>query len=623
MVEKDITKIRLNGREWKPHKPVKKIKENVAWDTETIDGKPFLMANSNLKGVNYLFSDDVIDYFNLLTSYPFKSKINWWYNLDYDVRGLIKMLPLDNRYELSTTNSTEFEGFKLNYITGKQFKINKIGSNATVHYDLAQFYNMTPLKILADRTSYNKVDVEDIADIDINKINSDPEYRKLIIDRCMIDARITKELADQFTEKVNRVVPNNRYLSVASIARQYFLTKIPEKLKLPPKTFMGYALEAYHGGWIEALKLGRFRNAYNIDIVSAYPSVMADLYSCKGKWSAQPEYIPDTAYSFYRCTVDYYDDDISPLWFQNKDKVYHPTGKIEGTITGLEYDFLTSKGYDIKIKSAIHLLKSKDHDQPFKQLINDLFDKRNEAKKNNDEIQLIYKLILNSAYGCTINNIEKRIPCSRWEWEEDGHNPIHTYILNGEDIFYKVVYQSTSMYNPVFAAYITAGCRIMLAEKLWKHRDKVISINTDGAYLKSKIPVKNSNKLGEWSITKYDELLVMGNGRYFIYDDNGNLNVNISHFRGVHAVKKNMNVIDQQIKDNPDKLGVAHHYTHVMKEKESLRSGNPDQTNLFIEKTTNITFPVDRRYWFDKITCNADLLDNQYDSRPFDISEIP
>lgn len=620
-VQRDIDKVEFNGREWRLHKPIKNVKSNLALDSETVDGKPFLMASSNLKGTNYIFSDNVDDYLNFLTNKRFVQSNNFWYNVDFDIGGIVKMLPTDTIIELINNGSTTYNGFKLKYIIGKMFKVSKNGNGST-HYDLAQYYNKTPLKILAGKTQYNKVEVDDIANIDLKRIDNDPDYKKLIIDRCVIDARITKELADLFTDKVNAVVKNNRYYSVASISRAYFLTNLTKKLKLPSKRIMDYGLKTFHGALIDALKLGTFKNAFNIDIGSAYPSIMANLYSCSGIWTSKPEYIPDTAYSFYKAEVNFYDDNISPLWFTHKNKDYHPNGAIETHLTQFEYEFLIKKGFNVNILAASHLLKSKNHDQPFYNLINDLYSKRMDAKDNEDPIQLIYKLILNAAYGCTINDVEKIIQCTLNEWEADGSNCWHTYDINDQTIYYLVHNVSTSMYNPVFASYITSGCRMEVINKLWKYRDKVISINTDGAFLSSKIPIHTSKELGKWTAQTYDEVKVMGNGRYFIYNSDGTLNVKKSAFRGLRAAKKNMPVIDKQMVDNPKGLGVSFGYERPLKVKECVKNGNIRDINIWKPKTTNISFILDRRVWNGEIRANIDLLDNQIDSRPFNVNEI-
>lgn len=620
-VQRNINKVSFNNKEWDLRKPVTKIKGNIGWDSETVEGKPFLMANSLQSGNNQLFSDNIDEYLTFISSSKLKSFNNWWYNLNYDMQGLIKMLPYDNIIELSNNGLTTYKEFKIRYIADKVFTIKNNQNNVVNHFDIAQFYNKQPLKSLEHLTSFNKVDVVDIANIDLNRVNNDYEYRNIIIDRCVIDARMTQEVAQLFTDKSNEVVPNNRYYSVASIARAYFLTNLTKKLKLPSKRIMSYGLKSYHGGWIEALKLGTFKNAFNIDIVSAYPAMMANLYSCNGIWTTEPSYIPDTAYSFYTVEIDFYDTDISPLWFNFKEKDYHPNGVIETTLTAMEYEWFIEKGFNVKILAASHLLKHKDHEKPFNNLINGLFDKRMIAKDAEDKIQLIYKLILNSAYGCTINTVKKINTCSLNEWEKDGSNAWHHYELEGDTVFFTINDLSTSMYNPVFASYITAGCRINLLNMIWKHREKVISINTDGAYLKSKIAIKNSDKLGEWSYKKYKELLVVGNGRYFVYNDDMTINLEQSAFRGLRAAKRNMPSVDKQIRDNAG-LGVSIDYQRPQKLKECVKGKRIGDINLFQPKTTNISFILDRRLWENKIMNNKDLIDNQINSNPLNVNQI-
>jgi len=177
------------------------------------------------------------------------------------------------------------------------------------------------------------------------------------------------------------------------------------------------------------------------------------------------------------------------------------------------------------------------------------------------------------------------------------------------------------MYQPMFAAYITAGTRIKLLDALWKHRDEVLTVNTDGAFLKRKINIRTGTKLGDWSVTEYDTLRIMGNGRYFIFGEDGELNLQKSAFRGLRSAKKNMCVVDGQMND-PNRLGVNIEYQRPLKLKECVRARNFEGINNFVDKQTNISFILDRRVWDHEITNNNQLLEEQIDSRPFHVDEI-
>jgi len=95
--------------------------------------------------------------------------------------------------------------YKISYIPQKRLRIIK-NKRTSTFFDLAQFYYFKSLKSLANRTSVNKVNVKDIQDIDIDRLDIDTAYKSLIISRCVNDAIITKELADQYTNIINNVV---------------------------------------------------------------------------------------------------------------------------------------------------------------------------------------------------------------------------------------------------------------------------------------------------------------------------------------------------------------------------------------------------------------------------------
>jgi len=630
-IERNINKISFRQKSWQIKKSVNRIKNNAALDTETIgkehakedkdEGAAFLIASSSNEGTNYLFADDIDSYLQFLTKKEFWESNNWFYNLEYDMGAILKRLPVNNYEQLLITGKTEYNNYKISYIPQKRLRISKNNRKSTF-FDLAQFYYFKSLKSLANKTSVNKVDVDDIQDIDIERLDTDVVYKSLIISRCVNDTIITKELADQYTNIINNVVPCNNYISVASPTRQYFLTNIEKNFKAVSKPLMDFALKSYHGGMVEALKMGMFKNVFNIDIVSAYPYTMSNLYLPEGETSTVPEYLPDTAYSFYEVEIDYYDDHISPIWFLCKNQHYHPNGTLKTVITQTEYEFFVSKGFNVKILKARHLLKNKDHERPFYQIINDLFDKRRKAKDDGDESQLVYKFLLNSAYGCTISTTKNYIQCPMKVWNRVGANPDHISEVDGKIFYYIVKEEASNMYNPLFASYITAGCRMQVINTIWKYRNKVISLNTDGIYLSKKIPIKDSKKLGGWESKKLDKFLAFGNGRYNSYDKNGKVDPDNSKFRGLPNAKKNSQLMEDQRKTNLKANNVSLTQTKPLKQRECRRRGCLEKVNFWVDELKEFGYESNKRYWYDEICTNADLYDKQIDSRPFYVNEL-
>ena len=600
---------------WQKLKPLKGALPNLCFDTETMKGYAFLINNSDNDKRDITSFYDIASY---LSDRRYTKTVNWFYNLEYDTNAFLRFLPFKKRAEMAHYNTVDYEGFRITIIPKKELKIGRIGGGDKVahtvcYFDLAQFYEMVPLKKLAEQTNYAKVDVEDIQNIDLEKYDTDNAYNALINERCLIDCKITQELANKYTKIINPIVIINKYKSKASIARRFVLENIAHSLKVPSTNLIQKALNSYHAGHIEACKLGIFENIRNYDINSAYPTNIADLYDTGGVYKHNKEYEPDTAYSFYKIDIDYQDDNLTPVWANSHNRNYHPTGKMEIWVTQPELEFFMERGLDFQIIEANHILKRTDHKRPFGELVNFLYEKRLEAKKAGDPIQMTYKIILNSMYGVTINAFNKH-EISEVETDEFKINE------RGEMVFYKKTFKAGNMYNPLFAAYICAHTRIRLFTDFYKYLDKLVSINTDGVYLTSDVNVPVSKKLGEYSLKKIDKIMVMGSGRYFSFDEYGRVDDQESKFR---SIPKSPTEILQMMESNKKDSTLCITRDKPIKLKESVKVRKyKDRFNEFRSVTKNVAFKTDRRFWYDDFNTIGDIFDKQIESRPFNMTEL-
>ena len=631
IVHRNIHDIEIPFFIWKRLKPLKSIKRNLAWDTETKDGRCFLIANSDGEIMNEREFGDLRGLLAFLTKQKHKQSVNWFYNLDYDTNAILKFLSFENRKHIAYFNQVDYEDYRIQIIPRKELKISKIRdgkpSNPVYFHDAAQFYNFTPLKVLAAQTGYNKVYVADISQVNIDKYYGDTEYRNLWNDRCVIDCKITVELANKLTENIKKIVGVNSYKSKASIARRYVLENLNHDLKMPSVNVLDAALKAFHAGHIETCRLGVFNNIKNLDINSAYPSFIANLYETGGSFMHNSEYESDTAYSFYLVDVEYFNDFISPVWHLKSNGNYHVTGICKNVwITQPEIEYFMNNDYKVNILKAYHIKKTRFTEKPFYNLVHDLYKLRLQAKEEKDEIEQVYKVILNSIFGVTLNAINiKQLS----DYETDLYD-----VIDGKLIFYESKYVAGNMYNPVYGCWITSGTRTKLFNDFNKVLDKIISINTDGVYLTKKINLPVNKKLGDYSYKNLPKIMFMGSGRYFINNGNG-VDDKESRFRGVplkpsaicdimRGNKNNQTI--ELVKEKPIKL------------KESVRNSNyfsrtfskfpvqdyteNDQFNVFNKVVKQIYFKTERRHWFDEVTKVSDLWDKQIESRPFDIEEL-
>jgi len=638
MVHRQIHDIEMPKYLWQPSKGIKSAKPNMAFDSETEEGYTRLIADSNGRMIAL---SNLKDYLKFLSKHQYRESVNWWYNLSYDQNSLLKFLDRDQRKEMIIRNQIDVDGFRISIIPNKELQIstlvkdeyNKDGSQkiarSVFFYDLAQFYDFKPLKDLAKLVNMEKVEVEDISHINWKKYIVDEIYHTLINDRCIIDSEITKLLADKLTNEINKVVIVNKYKSKATIARQYVLENLKKKLDLPDYGLLQASLDCFHAGHIETMSMGSFKNIYNADINSAYPYAMSQLPSTEGIYLRNRNYEPDAIYSYFKIIIDYHNDFSSPLWFMKGANNYHATGLFNTWITKPEYEFLTVSDFKPIIEKAYHLKETSQTIKPFENLINDLYERRMQAKRENDPIEKVIKVILNSMYGVTINTVLKY---------EESEDDTDIWIVNAynEIINYQKTFKATNMYNPLFATQITALTRMKIFNDFKKYFKDINAISTDGIYLKKKPrTIKVSEGLGNYSLDKINKYILLGSGRYFSLDKDDKVENSHSRFRGVSVAPTQMyGAMDI----NRDKKNIEVNKTKVIKLKESQKNSNyynlsfssfplqqfnqKDLFNTFQTTQKKINFYEQRRKWFGEFETIQDIFDTQLSSRPYNISEL-
>lgn len=636
MVHRIINDIEMPRFLWKQMSKVKRINPNLAFDTETVNGRCFLIADSNGRTFNDKEFIDLKGLLQFLNTQSYRNTNNWFYNLEYDTNAIIHFLSFEDRQFIAEYNYIDYEGYRIEIIPHKELKISVIKNEKLLHttafYDLAQFYNFKKLETLAKTTQYDKVYVADISAINKDKYYSDETYHILINDRCVIDCKIAYVKANELTANINKLVGVNQYKSKASIARRYVLENLTKNLQMPSIKLLDCALQAYHAGHIETCQIGLFTNIHNYDIKSAYPAVIANLYETSGAYKHNREYEPDSAYSFYLISIDYQNEYLSPMWFLKANANYHATGTFNSWVAQSELEYLIETGQDFRIIKAYHILKDSYTEKPFYNLINDLYKARLEAKNDNNtekrELEQVYKIILNSIYGVTLNTINKKVLA---DYETDLYE-----IREGKLIFFETQYKATNMYNPVYGCDITARTRSKIFTDFGKQAKEIVAINTDGVYMTKKSHVKLSDRLGDYGYKNMQKIMFLGSGRYFLFNNNSNtVDDGESRFRGTPLRTSDIyNLMGQHKSDN--KLTLSRE--KPIKLKESIKNSThykiifgtfplqqcnvTDNFNVFKKVTQDIKFINHRRFWYDEMHTISDLWENQYTSRPFDVGEI-
>ena len=101
MVYKDISNIEIPYFVWKRVKPINNVNSNVAFDTETVKGRCFLISDSEGDFRNI---DDLYALLCYLNQKKYRTTVNWFYNLEYDINAILKYLDFRKRQQIAFFN---------------------------------------------------------------------------------------------------------------------------------------------------------------------------------------------------------------------------------------------------------------------------------------------------------------------------------------------------------------------------------------------------------------------------------------------------------------------------------------------------------------------------------------
>lgn len=465
------------------------------FDSETyITGRPFL----------YAISDDTFAYPSDLLEVIFSRRyrgarfVAW--NLGFDEASIFDAFPLDvdELNELREKGTVTHEGYIISSIPKKELKIAK-GHKTVYFYDVAQFYHL-PLDIAAERyLGKRKIEVE------TKKFTPEyvAEHWQDIQKYCLHDAKLTKELADHFTSVLAGemgMYPQKLY-SCGYIAGAHFSDKAgvvdvkrlwnyyPEVLRL--------AYNAYAGGKFEVYQRGR-GYFYQYDINSAYPYEIMNLQDIRyADIKHSKDYEASATYGFLDCKMLIHTD-FSPLPKSNGYINIFPIGFLRRVITKGEYDYLIAHGNKIEILDAWWLRCPDVY--PYRDEVARLFALKNEYKGKDEMKYMLVKILLNSFYGKFIQVTQK-------------------YRKNQK------IWDAGYLFNPVYAAIITANVRLRLSEVCHAYPDDIVAVHTDSVI--STAPLEGfpiSTDVGAWNFDREGAGVVVGTGVYQVG--------NQTHYRG-------------------------------------------------------------------------------------------
>ncbi|MCS7231670.1 MAG: DNA polymerase [Elusimicrobiota bacterium] len=505
-------------------KPVKGRKLNLerifVGDIEAENWVQNFVLGGYYDGSNYYLFDKIDDMIEFILSKEKKNPVVYFHNLSYDCLFILEYL------------------IKKNY----DFRIVKAGSYV---YQIKVRRSFKSKNCVYFRDSYVllRSSLNEASKIFLNDTKEEFDYDKDFLNREKLESYLKKDLyllynvLIKFFEAVDFV--NSISLSSLSLIkfRQSLSSEIYYKVN---NSLDAYGRNFYFGGRCEIFKFyGKNINVY--DFNSMYPFVMSNFEYPYGK----SYFVYKRNYhriGFYKVRLKFrYDDYITPLVIKGS-KLYFVNNDVFDNVYFLnsyELDLLEEEGYyNYEIIEGIEFEKK---GFIFKDYINDLYNKRIEAKKSNNRVlDYVMKLMLNSLYGKFGQTRVKKTYITEYQVDylynrirsiEDKEkrekmlielrNKL-TYL--GNNIYsYEVGLNFAEYLNVFISALTTSLARIHLYKFLKKYQENIYYCDTDSIFVDCEISKEyvDNFALGKLKFEKKFSQVYFLLPKFYSYVDSG------------------------------------------------------------------------------------------------------
>jgi hypothetical protein len=382
---------------------------------------------------------------------------NFFWNVGYDLGAILKAhiqrLSKTAQQALRRKHQLEYGGLTLTFTGDKGFQIRDNRAHRTKRFwDLAPFYSEENSIRSLDEVSKEKLGEGKASDVDRARLGKEPGYfesnRERVIEYCKRDTLLTRRLAELRMSEISEALGfyPTRFSSKASLSKAYLDRNYSDVLKCPiPKVIEAAYRKGYRGGIFHTRILGRVENVTELDISSAYPSVIAELPDLRILIpKVSNEYHPDALLGVYLIETQYEGD--LPLVRGKGRRIVYPVSRgpraYWATLPELRY--LRDLGRPFRVRMAYEYFGPYQRAFPG---FDGLYDRRQTLRhEEKDDLAFLLKIVMSACYGA---------------FAESKH---------GE----------TQFTNWVYAATITGAVRArvwsLCAHIGW---DRVVSINTD------------------------------------------------------------------------------------------------------------------------------------------------
>jgi hypothetical protein len=450
----------------------KNVKKLAGFDIETADNnKTFLFCSYESDNAIGLFfkKEHFIKFLQRVNQH---NKYTFATNLGFDFFGTFFGGDYISKFKFIFRGSDLLSA--KTYIDNKEFSCKRCKSGRYILFiDTFNFCKMS-VKNLGSIVNLNKSDIPSF----IGKNPKDiPEWIE-IIKYNLNDTKISFEFA-KFLQNAIRTLGGDMKLTISSSALKLFRNKyLKENYFVHSKDVLDDLFKAYYGGRTEVFKRGEFENLYYHDINSMYPYVMSQLPLPNpnslhvNKLGSISNIMDYEGVSEVLIHIPYMKFPILP--YRQDSKLIFPYGFLKGFYTHVEIREALSLGAKL-IEIGKSFYYTKTH-YPFREYIEELYEKRLNYQKDKNQMEKIVKLFMNSLYGKfaqKYDNVKvmKHIDsCTIHDLHEE-HEQI------GDFVSIKKVGEPYNFSFPIWSIYITANARIMLHRYIREHNP--VYVDTD------------------------------------------------------------------------------------------------------------------------------------------------
>lgn len=561
--------MRVPPKHLEPPQPRYAIKVE-GWDTETDDGKPFIMACSQgWKPVASL--EDCLSF--MMGRYA-RGAINFWWNMRFDVDAIQK-LDEDLARTLREHGEATYGDIKVSYIPKKLLKLKRKG-HTCYHYDALQFYNSglerASLRYLFRKPPAIKHDRSRLRMYALAEVGA----------YCQWDAIATRDLGFMLAAGMHasQIYPKH-FISKGNIAKIACMTEADYSTWIDlPEAVNRIAWESFRAGWVDLWKRGTM-GVWKYDINSAYPEAMRRLPNFKrGTWVRED--VPEASVGFASCRVRsrLETPPFLSAWFAKT--LYYPDyDSWTHCYLALSELRLLRRVADVDIEYAYSFLPDSRNDYPWRRVIDRLLE-RKKASKGDPAAYLVAKETVNSCYGNLVETIER----------DDR-------IVPGR------------LFNAAAGAFVTAECRVQVAEAVLQRPRDIIAVATDSVASTRPLRLEEGEALGQWKVEAEGETgTFIQPGIYQIAGER-------SHTRGFKTPDDLLSRLET------DNRTITVNWSRPWSMAEALHHGDFAKANIWHDIDYELPLANARRLWLTEPASFRDLLTSRYDSVPLPISAHP